>query len=127
MRTGRFLYWLCKNLLPMRGIVFILLAISIFVFGCAGSESGEEKVTPSPTPAETPAISPTPEKTKAQELHGVGKCDQCHDAPTVSDMAAGLHKEAFVKQPDIHKKLCSDCHDVSTFCGKCHDVPEVVK
>lgn len=66
---------------------------------------------------------------KAQEasLHGVGKCDQCHDAPTMSDMAAGEHAEAFQKRPGIHKPLCSQCHDVKTFCTKCHGLPEVMQ
>lgn len=63
----------------------------------------------------------------SENLHGTGECDRCHDAYPVKDVAAGLHKAAFEKQPDIHKDLCSKCHDVRTFCGECHEVPEIVK
>jgi len=80
----------------------------------AGEEAGEET-------AEEAG------ETQEASLHGVGKCDQCHDAPTMSDMAAGEHAEAFQKQPDIHKPLCSQCHEVETHCTKCHTLPEVMK
>ena len=109
----------------MRLAVLLIMLGAILIAGCTGTQS-EEK-TPTPQTTETPVISPSPEKTKTEELHGVGKCDQCHDAPTVSDMAAGLHKDAFEKQPEIHKRLCSDCHDVNTFCATCHEVPGIVK
>ncbi|AKG91016.1 hypothetical protein GAH_01700 [Geoglobus ahangari] len=90
-------------------LLLLLLAIAVMAFsGCSGEK--EEKAG------------------SAQlDLHGVGKCDQCHEAYPVKDIAAGLHKAAFDKQPDIHKRLCSECHDVNSFCGQCHEVPDAVK
>ncbi len=90
----------------MRLLILILIA-GMLLLGCA-----EEK------------RQVTNENTEA-ELHGVGTCDVCHDAPTVKDMAAGLHKSAFEKEPETHKPLCKRCHDVESFCSKCHEVPDV--
>ena len=98
-------------------LVLALVMTSLLMAGCSGE-------------GESASASKTPEAEKpvgSVQLHGVGKCDQCHDAYPVGDIAAGLHKTAFTKQPDIHKNLCSECHDVNTFCGKCHEVPDIVK
>lgn len=101
-------------------ILLALMAVLILSMGCSGGKN-EKNVSPGTTS--------TPEKPGAGEvqLHGTGKCDQCHDAYPVGDIAAGLHKAAFDKQPDIHRNLCSECHDVNSFCGKCHEVPQIVK
>ncbi|WP_456370265.1 hypothetical protein [Geoglobus sp.] len=67
------------------------------------------------------------QQSSSERLHGTGECDRCHDAYPVKDVAAGLHRAAFEKEPDVHRDLCSKCHDVETFCGECHGVPEIVK
>jgi len=59
-------------------------------------------------------------------LHGVGTCDQCHDAPTLDAIRAGEHKLAFEKQPNIHKPLCSNCHNVEQTCTQCHELPPII-
>ncbi len=90
----------------------------------AASQPAAEK------PAEQPAQeAPAQEAPQAQQaaLHGVGTCDSCHDAPSMDDMRAGLHANAFRKQPDIHKSLCKNCHNVAEQCSKCHAVPDVVE
>jgi len=109
-------------------LISFILAILVFA-GCSTQEK-----TPTPTPTQTqmqtPSPTPTPKPTETQikeEPHGVGTCDQCHDPPTVNAMAKGIHKFAFTKQPEIHKNLCSKCHDVDVFCGKCHELPEIMK
>ncbi len=81
-------------------------------------KSTEQKTT---TTAQAPKTEPQ------AALHGVGTCNVCHKAPTISAMAAGIHAKAFAEQPDIHKKLCKKCHDVKTFCTKCHALPAVIK
>jgi len=116
-----------------RILVFALVVLVALYAGCTGGgetspeaenaaeEAGQETTEqPEETQEETG-------ETQEASLHGVGKCDQCHDAPTMENMAAGLHKNAFEKQPDIHKPLCSQCHDVETHCTKCHALPEVMK
>ncbi len=121
-------------------LIMGLLIVSVLIFGCAGGQSGEK--SPSETPAKTatptpekaataektPESTPTPEETAQEEkLHDFGECSKCHDAPSVSDMASGIHRSAFEKQTDIHKDLCTNCHDVKTFCGQCHEVPAFYK
>ncbi len=115
----------------MRTPVYLLgaLLLVILLAGCTGG--GGEKApapaeTPQETPAETPAETQAPQATQAA-LHGEGTCDNCHDAPTLEDMRSGLHKQAFEKQPSIHKPLCSNCHNVEQTCTKCHKLPEVMK
>ena len=65
-------------------------------------------------------------ETKPAALHGEGKCDMCHDAPTLKDMRAGLHKQAFEKF-EGHKNFCKECHDVQTTCTKCHELPAIMQ
>jgi len=65
-------------------------------------------------------------ETKEVALHGEGKCDMCHEAPTLADIKAGKHKDAFEKY-EGHKNFCKECHDVQTFCAKCHPLPEIMK
>ena len=62
-----------------------------------------------------------------QPSHGIGTCDACHEAPTLEDMRSGLHKQAFEKQPSIHKPLCSQCHNIEVDCSTCHAIPLVVE
>ncbi len=50
----------------------------------------------------------------------------CHDAPTLKDMRAGLHKQAFEKF-EGHKNFCKECHDVQTTCTKCHELPAIMQ
>jgi hypothetical protein len=65
-------------------------------------------------------------ETEEVVLHGEGKCDMCHDAPTLADMRSGLHKQAFEKF-DGHKNFCSECHDIQTTCTKCHELPAIMQ
>ena len=65
-------------------------------------------------------------ETKEVALHGEGKCDMCHEAPTLADIRAGKHKLAFEKY-EGHKNFCKECHDVQTFCSKCHELPAIMK
>ncbi len=114
------------------GILLLVLAFA----GCTGG-GGETKTTAPAT--EAPAVTQPPAteapKESAEEaapgyeetaLHGEGKCDQCHDAPTLKDMRAGLHKQAFEKF-EGHKNFCSECHDVQTTCTKCHELPAIMQ
>ncbi|WP_457554394.1 hypothetical protein [Candidatus Pyrohabitans sp.] len=72
-------------------------------------------------PAET-----QPEAEAKPVLHGEGRCDQCHDAPTLEDMRTGLHKQAFEKF-EGHKNFCSECHNVQETCTKCHALPAIMQ
>lgn len=113
----------------MRWSILLILIVAFVLMGCSGNQSGEKTPTPTPTKTQTPAPTPTPspKPTGTLELHGVGTCDQCHDPPTVKAMAGGIHKNAFEKQPDIHKTLCSNCHNVDKFCKQCHEFPQIMK
>ncbi len=106
-----------------------LLALVLFAVALAGcGKKGAEEAKP--TPAESPAQASTPAETAQAmtgEVHGKGTCDMCHDAPTLEKMRSGDHKLAFERDAGLHKNLCRKCHEVSSFCGSCHPVPEVVK
>jgi|GEM_PF-1978048 hypothetical protein len=113
---------------PWKGskiILVVLIVLGIAFAGC-GEKGGEIKSTPEPT-LSTPMGPLESQQEVAQQLHGKGTCDMCHDAPTLEEMRSGDHKFAFERDPDLHKNLCSKCHEVSSFCGKCHPVPEVIK
>ncbi len=130
----------------MRRILLLLLVAAVAIYaGCTQSttESAqpekaqvEEKTQPAQesapaqeAPQQETQQAPAQEAPQAQQaaLHGVGTCDSCHDAPTLDDMRAGKHANAFRKQPDIHKGLCKNCHNVEQDCSKCHAVPDIVE
>lgn len=100
-----------KNLFMVLSIMAVILAI-----GCTGQK---EEPTPTPAPTTPPPTTPPPQVV----LHGVGTCDTCHEAPALDDTRAGKHKIAFEKQLDLHKDLCTQCHDVQTHCAQCHELP----
>ncbi len=65
-----------------------------------------------------------PEEKVTTELHGVGFCDTCHQAPKLLDMRAGLHKIPLrEKNPEQHKQFCQNCHKRND-CSKCHEPPK---
>ncbi len=114
-------------------IAGILLLVVAFA-GCTGGETkapAKEAKPETPPPAaeapkeEKPAET-QPEAEAKPALHGEGKCDQCHDAPTLEDMRAGLHKQAFEKF-EGHKNFCSECHNVQETCTKCHALPAIMQ
>lgn len=113
------------------GVLLLVLAFA----GCTGG--GGEKTAPAETKApETtqPPATEAPKETTEEAapgyeetaLHGEGKCDMCHEAPTLADIKAGKHKLAFEKY-EGHKNFCKECHDVQTFCSKCHELPAIMK
>ncbi|NOZ59671.1 MAG: hypothetical protein GXO66_08900 [Euryarchaeota archaeon] len=83
-----------------------------------------------PAKEEAPeAQQPQPPAAEAEAkpaLHGEGRCDQCHDAPTMEDMRTGLHKQAFEKF-EGHKNFCQECHNVEKTCTQCHALPAVMQ
>ncbi|WP_456475291.1 hypothetical protein [Candidatus Pyrohabitans sp.] len=91
-------------------------------------EAGEAEAAPPAPEVKTEEKEAKKEaaEAKAVALHGEGNCDMCHDAPTLSDMRTGLHKEAFEKF-EGHKNFCSQCHDVQKDCTKCHGLPAVMQ
>ncbi len=117
----------------MRTPVYLLgaLLLVILLAGCTGGGGGGEQTT-APPETQAPATQPPPAETQTPQaeqaaLHGVGTCDQCHDAPTLEAMKSGEHKIAFEKQPNIHKPLCSNCHNVQETCTQCHELPAVMQ
>ena len=114
-KTGKNTWW---------HFVFLVFILPGAILPGCGDE-GAKEATPTPAPTITPAETPKPET--ADEIHGKGTCDMCHDAPTLEEMRSGDHKLAFERDPDLHKNLCGKCHEVNSFCGKCHPVPEVVR
>ena len=115
-----------KKFVIVAGILLLVLAFA----GCTGG-GGETKAPATTQPPATeapkePVGEEAPGYAEVAEIHGKGKCDQCHDAPTFAEMRTGLHKEAFEKF-EGHKNLCKDCHSVQTFCAKCHALPAVMQ
>jgi hypothetical protein len=110
-------------------VLVTVILFSIAMSGCGDKGAEEARLTPAPTPSPAQASTPaeSSEPTLADELHGKGTCDMCHDAPTLEKMRSGDHKLAFERDPDLHKSLCRKCHQVSSFCGTCHPVPEIVE
>jgi hypothetical protein len=84
---------------------------------------------PSPAAGEEKPAEAQPPATEAEAkpaLHGEGKCDQCHDAPSMEDMRTGLHASAFEKF-EGHKNFCQECHSVEKTCTQCHALPAIMQ
>jgi len=60
----------------------------------------------------------------AQNLHGIGLCDNCHEAPDLDFIRSGGHKLAFEKF-EGHNTFCQNCH-IAEECSSCHPPPEIV-
>ncbi len=105
--------------LPVVGAAFLLM-----LAGCASGDAGEERgaavpQTQAPQPQEA-------EPQKEEVLHGVGRCDQCHEALSLEDIRAGVHEQGFALF-EGHREFCRECHDVEETCTRCHGMPEGVQ
>ncbi|NOZ58199.1 MAG: hypothetical protein GXO66_01265 [Euryarchaeota archaeon] len=109
------------------GILLLVLAFAGCTGGGGETKAPAKEAAPEAQPPATEAPKEAPAEAEAKPaLHGEGKCDQCHDAPTMEDMRTGLHKQAFEKF-EGHKNFCQECHDVQKTCTQCHALPAVMQ
>ncbi|NOZ59381.1 MAG: hypothetical protein GXO66_07405 [Euryarchaeota archaeon] len=99
---------------------------AIFLLLLAGCASGENK--PASGAVAPQAKEPQPAETETQEevLHGVGRCDQCHEALTLEEIRGGVHEQGFALF-EGHREFCRECHDVEETCTQCHGMPDVAR